>query len=77
MCGRSARIVTYGRMKSFFILTAVGAMCIGPSQALSAPSYGATTPALMESMTVFCYQAYADANALNEPLTGELKRLCS
>lgn len=64
-------------MKSFTAVVSVAAMFIGPSIAVSAPSYGGHTEQTIEAMGVFCDQAVKDSIALNEPMTGDLLKLCT
>lgn len=64
-------------MKICSLVFAFAACCVGPSQALSATSHGATTLELVQSMDVFCTQARVDSGDLGVPMTSELKVLCS
>lgn len=63
-------------MKTFIVVTAIGAMCIAPYKALSPSNYHTHTRASYEAMKEFCSQAHEDSISLGKPETGKLLALC-
>ena len=64
-------------MKTFALIVAIGAMCIGPTNVFSTPSYGARSKAVYDGMVAFCYQAQVDSEALGQPMSPALAKVCA